>query len=222
MVNFPQNSWKPIFDSAQKYGMFEKITQSIQNEKNNGKIVFPPSPQVFRAFDLCDFDNLKVVILGQDPYHGINEANGLCFSVNEGVKTPPSLRNIFKEMNNSIADFDINRSTDLSDWAKQGVLLTNSVLTVNKDSPASHSKFGWQEFTDHIITEVSKKKDNVIFILLGNYAKSKSELIDTSKHTILTTTHPSPFSAHRGFLGSNIFIKCNEVLGSKNLSPIKW
>lgn len=221
MANFPKNNWLPLFQQAQQQGLFESVTHRISEEKNKGKIIYPPSHQIFHAFELCDWTDIKVVLLGQDPYHGDGEANGLCFSVNEGIRTPPSLRNIFKELKNEYPDFDMNRSTDLSDWARQGVLLMNSVLTVEKDLPASHALFGWQAFTDFIISEISNQKSNIVFLLLGNFAKSKLPLIDTSKHTVLEAAHPSPFSAHRGFFGSGVFNKCNEFL-STNTDAIKW
>lgn len=222
MVNFPQNNWLPIFQSAQQLGLFELVTQKIMEEKAKGKIIFPPSHQIFRAFELCDWDNIKLVLLGQDPYHGVGEANGLCFSVNEGIRTPPSLKNIFKELKNEYSDFKLNRSSDLSDWAKQGVLLINSVLTVEKDQPASHAHFGWQGFTDYIISVISSKKTGIVFMLLGNFAKSKIHLIDTTKHKIIEAAHPSPFSAHRGFFGSNVFKASNDYLMSRQHDEINW
>jgi len=222
MANFPSNSWKPIFESAKERGLFQPIVDNLSREKSLGKIIFPPSKDIFRAFDLCDLANLKVVILGQDPYHGTGEANGLCFSVHEGIRTPPSLKNIFKELHLEFEDYNESRSTDLSDWATQGVLLINSVLTVEKDLPASHGKYGWQAFTDYIIQSISEQSNFVIFILLGNFAKSKIPLIHTDKHTIIEAAHPSPFSAHKGFFGSNIFKICNQKLKEKNRTEINW
>lgn len=222
MVNFPQNNWLPIFQSAQQLGLFELVTQKIMEEKEKGKIIFPTTHQIFRAFELCDWDNIKLVLLGQDPYHGVGEANGLCFSVNEGIRTPPSLKNIFKELKNEYSNFNLNRSSDLSDWAQQGVLLINSVLTVEKDQPASHAHLGWQGFTDYIISEISSKKTDIVFMLLGNFAKSKIHLIDTTKHKIIEAAHPSPFSAHRGFFGSNVFKASNDYLLSKQHQEINW
>lgn len=191
-------------------------------EKAEGKTIFPPINDIFRAFDLCNFNQLKVVLLGQDPYHGAGEANGLCFSVQEGIRTPPSLRNIFKELKQEYPNFNEKRSTDLSDWAEQGVLLINSVLTVEKDLPASHAKYGWQLFTDFIISEISIKKQGVVFILLGNFAQTKIPLIHIHKHKIISAAHPSPFSAHRGFLGSDVFKKCNAYLKESGEKEIVW
>lgn len=222
MVNFPNNSWNPFFEKANNMGLFNPIVENLLVEKQNNAIVFPPSHQIFRAFELCDLKDLKVVIVGQDPYHGENEANGLSFSVHKGVKIPPSLRNIFKELKIEYPEFNLNRDTDLSDWADLGVLLLNSVLTVRKDLAASHSTYGWQYFTDYIIKTISDQRDFVVFILWGNYAKSKSVLIDTKKHKILTSVHPSPLSASRGFFNSNIFKSCNAFLEEKGKQPIIW
>jgi uracil-DNA glycosylase len=212
MFQFPKNSWLPIFHQAMQSGLLDSVSDKLEADSTAGKTIFPASKDIFRAFDLCDLDQLKVVLLGQDPYHGEGEANGLCFSVCEGIRTPPSLRNIFKELKNEYPSFDEKRSTDLSDWAEQGVLLINSVLTVERDKPASHSGYGWQVFTDYIISEISKHKNYVVFILLGKFAQSKVHLIDLSKHLVIAAAHPSPFSAHRGFLDSDVFRKCNSSL----------
>ena len=222
MFQFPQNSWLPIFHQAKESGMFDSVIDKLAIDNAAGKTIFPSNNDVFRAFNLCDLDKLKVVLLGQDPYHGEGEANGLCFSVSEGIRTPPSLRNIFKELKNEYPAFDEKRSTDLSDWAEQGVLLINSVLTVEKDKPASHAKYGWQLFTDFVISEISSKKQDVVFILLGNFAQTKIPLIQTPKHKIITAAHPSPFSAHRGFFGSEVFKKCNEYLKTIGKTEIVW
>lgn len=222
MFNYPQNFWLPIFQSALEKNLLQPIKDKLEIEYQAGKEIYPNKEQVFRAFDLCDFENLKLVILGQDPYHGAGEANGLCFSVNQGIKIPPSLRNMFKELKLEYPEFDIQRSTDLSDWAEQGILLLNSILTVEKDKAGSHSKFGWQSFTDFVISEISSQKEFVIFILLGNYAQSKIPLIDTNKHKIITAVHPSPLSANRGFFGSNVFKTCNEELHLRGIDEIKW
>ncbi len=220
MFQIPNNNWSPFF---QKHtNQLENIHAKIKMDIDFKFEIYPNSKNIFRAFDLCDLQNLKVVILGQDPYHGEGEANGLCFSVNEGVKTPPSLRNIFKELALEYSDFEVKRSTDLSDWAEQGVLLVNSILTVKKDQPASHRNYGWQEFTDAIISEISYRKDFVVFIFLGNYAQSKIRLIDLKKHIVIKAVHPSPLSVNRGFFGSNVFKECNSALGRKELKNIKW
>lgn len=222
MANFPSNSWLPFFQRSKDLGLFDGLSAKIKQDKLEGKVIYPTSSAIFKAFELCDFTNLKVVLLGQDPYHGEGEANGLCFSVHNEVRNPPSLKNIFKELKNEFPDFNLERSSDLSDWAEQGVLLINSVLTVEKDKPASHSGYGWQVITDNVISEISDKKEFVVFILLGNFAKSKIPLIDERKHQIIQAAHPSPFSAHRGFLGSNVFLKCNQALQNKSMKVIRW
>lgn len=222
MFQFPQNNWLPIFQKWNNEHILTEIRDKLKFETQKGKVSYPPSEMIFRAFELCDFKELKVVILGQDPYHGENEANGLCFSVVNGVKIPPSLRNIFKELLLEYSDYDIKRNTDLSDWASQGVLLLNSILTVEKDQAASHAKMGWQGFTDGIISDISAQKNNIIFILLGNFAQSKISLIDNQKHKIISAVHPSPLSANRGFFGSNVFRKCNEELIKNGQEGIQW
>jgi uracil-DNA glycosylase len=219
-MNFPQNSWLPFFQKHKI--LLDSIQSKLDLDIKSNKEIYPSVENRFRAFDLCDLENLKVVILGQDPYHGEGEANGLCFSVNEGVKIPPSLRNIFKELALEFNEYNIKRSTDLSDWAEQGVLLLNSILTVEKDIAASHSKYGWQEYTDAVISEISYRKEFVIFIFLGNYAQSKIPLIDQRKHTIIKAVHPSPLSASRGFFGSNVFKNCNLELEKMKLENIIW
>ncbi|OGC45303.1 uracil-DNA glycosylase [candidate division WS6 bacterium RIFOXYB1_FULL_33_14] len=183
--------------------------------------IYPPREFLFRALELTPIKTVKVVILGQDPYHGEGEANGLAFSVNKGIKLPPSLRNIYKELNEDLG-IPIPNHGDLGNWAKQGVLLLNSVLTVKKDIPSSHRKLGWQEYTDSIIEEISKSKNNIVFILWGKYAQSKIPLIDLSKHLVISSPHPSPFSARKGFLGSKPFSKCNTYLKEKGLKEIDW
>lgn len=222
MAKFPLNNWSPIFQKAKEQGLFEDVSAHLSKERELGKVIFPPSTEIFRAFDLCDLNELKVVLLGQDPYHGTGEANGLCFSVYEGIRTPPSLKNIFKELKREFPEFNEKRSTDLSDWARQGVLLINSVLTVEKDMPASHAKYGWQLFTDFIISEISNQKEGVVFILLGNFAQTKIPLINIHKHEVITAAHPSPFSAHRGFFSSGVFKYCNDYLRLNGKSEIVW
>lgn len=216
-----ENSWKQLLIEEFNKDYYVKLKQLLIEEKNKGYQILPPSPQIFAALDNTPFDNVKVVIIGQDPYHGPNQAHGLCFSVNDGISFPPSLRNIFKELKSDI-DFEIPISGNLTSWAKQGVLLLNSTLTVRLNKANSHSKFGWQIFTDKIISEVSSKKENIVFILWGAYAHSKLHLIDTNKHFVLQSVHPSPLSAPRGFFGCNHFSKTNEYLISKKLQPINW
>ncbi|HYF66956.1 MAG TPA: uracil-DNA glycosylase, partial [Ohtaekwangia sp.] len=180
-----------------------------------------PGKEIFRAFDSCSFEDVKVVIIGQDPYHGPGQANGLCFSVRDGVRVPPSLQNIFKEIKLDLGK-PIPVSGDLGRWADQGVLLLNATLTVRGSSPGSHQKKGWEEFTDQIIRTISDEKEHVVFLLWGAYAQKKGEVIDRKKHLVLMSPHPSPFSADRGFFGCKHFSKTNEYLRSKGLKEIDW
>ena len=190
------------------------------NKEYKEKIVYPPKRDILRALKLTDYNDVKVVILGQDPYHGENEANGLSFSVNEGIKLPPSLKNIYKELYD---DLGITKTTgDLTSWANQGVLLLNSVLTVLKDTPTSHSKIGWQEYTDAIIKKLNEREKPIVFILWGNYARSKKNLITNKRHYIIESPHPSPFSVNSGFFGSRPFSKTNEFLKKNNIKEIEW
>lgn len=195
----------------------EDILLRIESSKK----VFPPRKEIFRAFSLTPPNKVKVVIIGQDPYHGQGEANGLAFSVNKGIKLPPSLRNIYKELED---DLGIKAPThgDLSAWAKQGVLLLNSILTVRENTPGSHRKIGWEEYTDSIIQEISNSKKHIVFILWGKYAQKKKELIDSDKHLIIESPHPSPFSARKGFFGSKPFSRTNKYLRENNISEIDW
>ena len=213
------NDWESVLEEEYKKDYFVKIKDKVRNEYNN-KVIFPPAKYVFYAFRMTSYKNTRVVILGQDPYHGEGEANGLCFSVNEGIKMPPSLNNIYKELYDDIGVKRI--STDLSDWAKSGVLLLNSVLTVEKDKPASHKSIGWEEFTDSVIKKLNDKEEPVVFILWGNFAKSKSKYITNPRHLIIISSHPSPFSVHYGFFGSKPFSKTNEFLRKNGLKEIEW
>jgi uracil-DNA glycosylase len=189
-------------------------------EEYKNKIVFPDSDSVFKALKLTDYNDVKVVILGQDPYHGIGEAQGLSFSVPNNIQKPPSLRNIFKELK---SDLNIEReSNDLTDWADQGVLLLNSILTVVKDSPLSHKDKGWEIFTDEIIRKLNNRKKPIVFILWGNYARSKKNLITNKNHFIIESAHPSPLSASRGFFGSKPFSKANDFLEKNNIEKVRW
>ncbi|MFY7918046.1 MAG: uracil-DNA glycosylase, partial [Chryseotalea sp.] len=183
--------------------------------------VFPPGKEIFRAFDCCTFDELRVVILGQDPYHGAGQAHGLCFSVNQGIKPPPSLVNIFQEIKRDLCK-EMPPHGDLTRWANQGVLLLNATLTVRESSPGSHQKKGWETFTDAVIKKISEEKEHVVFILWGAYAQKKTELINTEKHLILSSAHPSPFSADRGFFGNKHFSKANAYLKQNGLTEINW
>lgn len=213
------NDWDDILKEEYQKEYFRKIKEQVRKEYKN-KTIFPPAPQVFNAFRKTTYKDTRVVILGQDPYHGEGEANGLCFSVNRGIKMPPSLKNIYKELYN---DLGIERTdTDLSDWASSGVLLLNSVLTVEKDSPASHKFIGWEEFTDNIIKKLNEKETPVVFILWGNFAKGKIKYITNKHHLVISSSHPSPFSVNYGFFGSKPFSKTNEFLKKNNLKEIEW
>lgn len=213
------NDWDYVLREEYEKDYFLKIKERVRREYNS-KMIFPPANRVFYAFRMTPYKDTRVIILGQDPYHGVGEANGLCFSVNEGVKMPPSLSNIYKELYNDLGI--VRTKTDLSDWAKSGVLLLNSVLTVEKDKPASHKMIGWEEFTDTVIKKLNEKDEPVVFILWGNFAKSKASLITNPKHLIIASAHPSPFSARYGFFGSKPFSKTNDFLIKNHLGPIQW
>ena len=216
MIN---KKWDIVLEEEFKKDYFKKLGIFVKNEYNK-KIIYPEYKNIFNALRYTDFDDVKVVILGQDPYHGENEAHGLSFSVKEGIPMPPSLRNIFKELNN---DLNINRTnTDLTSWAEQGVLLLNSIMTVVKDSPLSHKDKGWEIFTDKIIELLGSREEPLVFILWGSYARSKKELIKNKKHLILESVHPSPLSASRGFFRSKPFSKTNEFLLKNNQEQIRW
>ena len=213
------NYWDVVLKEEYEKNYFKNIAMFI-NKEYKEKIVYPPKRDILRALKLTDYNAVKVVILGQDPYHGENEANGLSFSVNEGIKLPPSLKNIYKELYD---DLGITKTTgDLTSWANQGVLLLNSVLTVLKDTPTSHSKIGWQEYTDAIIKKLNEREKPIVFILWGNYARSKKNLITNKRHYIIESPHPSPFSANSGFFGSRPFSKTNEFLKKNNIKEIEW
>jgi len=222
LIDFNQiePSWQQTLSKEFTKPYFKNLLNFVNQEYTTG-IIHPPAKDVFKAFEFSPLHSLKVVVLGQDPYHGEGQANGLSFSVREGVKHPPSLRNIFKELESDLSLF-IPKSGDLQPWAEQGVLLLNSMLTVQATLPGSHQKKGWEEFTDSVIQAISDKKENIVFILWGKYAQSKEELIDESKHCIIKSAHPSPFSAHRGFFGSKPFSKINTFLSKKNLGKINW
>jgi uracil-DNA glycosylase len=215
-----ENSWKEALSDEFSRDYFEKLTAFVKGEYTNGT-VYPAPKNIFRAFGLCPFDQVKVVILGQDPYHGPGQANGLCFAVGEGVPLPPSLQNIFKELESDIGPL-ANRSGDLERWAKQGVLLLNATLTVRSKTPGSHQGKGWEEFTDAVIKTLSDKKEGLVFILWGNYAKAKGAHIDRAKHCVIESPHPSPFSAYSGFFGSKPFSKTNNYLVETGQKPIDW
>ena len=214
------NSWKEYLKIEFKKDYFIKLKQFVENEYRI-KTIFPPAKLIFNAFNLCTANNIKVVIIGQDPYHGKNQANGLAFSVSEGVKIPPSLRNIYKELNSDIAK-EIPISGNLEHWAKQGVLMINATLTERESEAASHQKQGWETFTNAVIKQISDNNENIVFLLWGKYAQKIGILIDETKHYILKSAHPSPFSAHRGFLGNKHFSKTNEYLKSIGKNVINW
>jgi uracil-DNA glycosylase len=215
-----EEGWKnALLDEFEK-PYFQQLASFVKSEYENSAI-YPPGKEIFSAFDLCPFNKVKVVILGQDPYHGPGQAHGLCFSVRGGVAFPPSLRNIFKEIHNDIGT-PIPQSGDLSRWATQGVLLLNATLTVRAHQAGSHQKKGWETFTDAAVKAVSEQKENVVFILWGAYAQRKGALIDRSKHLVLESVHPSPLSASRGFFGNKHFSTCNKYLENFNLQAIKW
>lgn len=214
-------SWKEVLQEEFNKPYFEQIVFFLKQEKQSGKTIYPPGPLIFNAFEKIPFDKVKVVILGQDPYHGAGQAHGLCFSVPDGVTPPPSLINIFKELNADTGT-PVPASGNLEKWAKQGVLLLNAMLTVRANSPASHSKIGWENFTDTVIRLLSDKKQGIVFILWGRFAQDKQELIDETKHHILKAAHPSPFSANNGFFGCRHFSKANELLKEEGLEPIDW
>lgn len=214
------NYFKNIIEEESKKDYYKKLHEFVINEYNM-KTIFPPKEKIFYALQTTPYDKVKVVIIGQDPYHGIGEAHGMCFSVNPGIKIPPSLMNIYKELNRDLG-CKIPNNGYLVKWAKQGVLLLNSVLTVEKDKPASHQNKGWEFFTDRIIEELNKSQTPIVFLLWGNFAKQKARLITNKKHLILTSSHPSPFSVKYGFEGCSHFSKANKFLASNNLTPIDW
>ncbi len=215
-------SWKPVLQQEFDKPYFEVLIGFLKQEKAAGKTIFPPGPQIFAAFDYTAFNDVRVVIIGQDPYHGQGQAHGLCFSVNKGIAVPPSLQNMYKELKSDINGFEIPNHGDLSHWAKQGVLMLNATLTVEKDKAGSHQGKGWEEFTDAVIKAVSTQKENVVFILWGKFAQSKARLIDNTKHLILMAAHPSPFSAYNGFFGCKHFSKTNDYLKQHQLPIVNW
>ena len=215
-----EQSWKKALAEEFDKPYFRELVTELHREKQAGITVYPPGGSIFKAFDLCPLDKVKVVILGQDPYHNPGQAMGLSFSVPEGVAAPPSLKNIFKEIESDLG-IRMSGSTDLTPWAMQGVLLLNSVLTVRAGAAASHSGLGWQEFTDAVIRIISETQDGVVFLLWGNYAKTKAPLIDISRHHILAAAHPSPL-ARGAFFGCRHFSRANEILEYEGKSPIDW
>lgn len=216
-----EESWKNVLTEEFRKKYFHTLTDFVKGEYQH-TIIYPPPKNIFHAFDLTPFDSVEVVILGQDPYHGPNQANGLCFAVKEGVNLPPSLQNIFREIESDLGKPLVHRTGDLERWAKQGVLLLNATLTVKARTPGSHQGKGWEEFTDAVIEKLSRERENLVFILWGNYAKQKGSVIDRTKHCVIESPHPSPFSAHNGFFGSRPFSKANKYLEEHNKKPIDW
>lgn len=215
------DSWKTILRNEFEKPYFEEIVSFLKAEKSAGKTIYPPGKLIFNAFNTTPFNDVKIVILGQDPYHNPGQAHGLSFSVPLGIPAPPSLVNIFKEQRDDLG-IPIPNHGNLEKWANQGVLMLNASLTVEVNKPMSHSKIGWHIFTDAVIREISEKRDNIVFMLWGSFAKSKQELINRDKHLVLTAAHPSPLSAHNGFMGCKHFSKANNWLEQKGLTPIDW
>ena len=214
-------SWKEVLKKEFSEPYFQQIPLHLKTEKSQGKMIYPPGSLIFNAFNTTPFSKVKVVILGQDPYHGAGQAHGLCFSVQNGVAPPPSLVNIFKELQDDIG-VEIPAHGNLTHWAEQGVFLLNASLTVRAGEPMSHSKIGWAQFTDTVIKTISAQKKNIVFLLWGKFAQEKRVLIDESKHCILRSVHPSPLSAYGGFFGCNHFSKTNAYLVSKGIDPVDW
>ncbi|MGC9602585.1 MAG: uracil-DNA glycosylase [Minisyncoccia bacterium] len=216
-----EQSWKEALEDEFGKLYFEALAAFVKHEYQN-KTVYPPAKYIFRAFDLCPFDTVEVVILGQDPYHNIGQANGLSFAVGERAPLPPSLQNIFKEIEDDLGKPLVHKNGDLSRWAEQGVLLLNATLTVQGGAAGSHQGRGWEEFTDAAIKALSDRKEHLVFVLWGNYARAKGAHIDRSKHLVIESAHPSPFSASNGFFGSKPFSKTNDYLLAHNKKPINW
>lgn len=215
-------TWADILVQEKQKPYFQQIMKFVESERAAGKTIYPPSQDVFNAFNLTELAKVKVVILGQDPYHGPNQAHGLCFSVLPGVKTPPSLVNMYKELATDISGFTIPQHGFLQSWAEQGVLLLNTVLTVEQAKAHSHAKIGWERFTDRVIQQLSEHCNGLIFLLWGSHAQRKGLVIDTHKHHVLSGPHPSPLSAYRGFFGCKHFSQTNELLIQQGKSPINW
>ncbi|MEZ9300272.1 uracil-DNA glycosylase [Vibrio splendidus] len=215
-------TWESIINDEREKAYFQSVLAFVEQQRNSGKTIYPPQEQVFSAFDMTPFESVRVVILGQDPYHGANQAHGLAFSVLPGVKIPPSLRNMYKELAQDIEGFEIPSHGYLDSWASQGVLMLNTVLTVEEAKAHSHAKCGWETFTDAIIAELNQRSEPIIFLLWGAHAQKKGQAIDADKHHVLTAPHPSPLSAHRGFFGCQHFSTTNKLLSSMDQQPIDW
>ncbi len=215
-----ESSWKKELNDEFKKPYFQNLANFVKAEYSKN-IIYPKGRNIFSAFDFCNFNQVKVVIIGQDPYHGEGQANGLCFSVSDGVKKPPSLVNIFNEIKSDLGK-EMPESGNLERWARQGILLLNATLTVKAHSPGTHQNKGWEDFTNAAIKTISDKKENIVFLLWGAYAQRKGEIINTDKHHVLKSPHPSPFSVHRGFYGNRHFSKTNAYLQSNGIQEIDW
>ncbi|KAE9540525.1 uracil-DNA glycosylase [Ursidibacter maritimus] len=214
-------TWKEALGEEKKQDYFQHILQYVYQERVSGKVIYPPQNEVFSAFALTEFSDVKVVILGQDPYHNVNQAHGLSFSVKPGIIPPPSLVNIYKELAQDVA-FQIPKHGYLVDWAKQGVLLLNTVLTVEQGKAHSHANIGWERFTDKVIAQLNRHREHLVFLLWGSHAQKKGQFIDRTRHCVLAAPHPSPLSAHRGFLGCKHFSQTNHYLRQQGLTAIDW
>lgn len=215
-----EESWKRVLAPEFEKPYFQELVRQLHEEKRVGRVIYPPGPLIFNAFNLTPFDKVKVVIIGQDPYHGPGQAEGLSFSVPHGIPLPPSLVNIYKEIENDLG-VQLHKDGSLRGWAEQGVFLLNAVLTVRAGQPTSHSRIGWAEFTDAVIRTLSDRREGLVFLLWGNFARSKGALIDTSRHSVLEAPHPSPL-ARGAFFGCRHFSKANQILAAQGLSPIDW
>jgi uracil-DNA glycosylase len=216
-----EESWKEVLKDEFEKTYFQHIVTFLKAEKASGKIIYPPGSLIFNSFKQTPFSKIKVVIIGQDPYHNVGQAHGLSFSVPDGIPKPPSLLNIFKELKNDLG-IEISENGNLEKWASQGVLLLNASLTVRQNEPGSHAQIGWLQFTDEVIKKISTKREGIIFLLWGKFAQEKQSLIDETKHVVLKAAHPSPFSASNGFFGCKHFSKTNELLIKQQKNPIDW
>ncbi|ENM5785305.1 uracil-DNA glycosylase [Vibrio metoecus] len=215
-------TWHDVIGNEKQQDYFQQTLQFVESQRLSGKVIYPPAKEVFNAFRFTEFGDVKVVILGQDPYHGPNQAHGLCFSVLPGVKTPPSLVNIYKELAQDIPGFQIPSHGYLQSWAQQGVLLLNTVLTVEQGMAHSHANTGWETFTDRVIDALNQHRSGLVFLLWGSHAQKKGRMIDRQRHHVLMAPHPSPLSAHRGFLGCQHFSQTNQLLQAQGIAPIHW
>lgn len=215
-------TWSDVLGAEKQQPYFQHIMQFVKQQREEGKVIYPPQTDVFNAFKFTEFDQVKVVILGQDPYHGPNQAHGLCFSVQHGVKTPPSLVNMYKELQQDVPGFQIPEHGYLQGWAEQGVLLLNTVLTVEQGQAHSHANIGWEQFTDKVIAQLNEQNQGLVFLLWGSHAQKKGRFIDRNRHHVLQAPHPSPLSAHRGFFGCKHFSQTNLLLSQQGKAPINW